>query len=89
MSQRKSGLIRQKGANMSTVTIQQINERLKSLPDDKLVVIFDFISYLAERELNENLLDTASNTIDCMYASEEVLARDWNLPAEDEAWASL
>jgi len=74
---------------MSTVTIQQINERLKSLPDDKLVVIFDFISYLAERELNEILLDTASNAIDCMNASEEVLARDWNLPAEDEAWASL
>ena len=74
---------------MSTVTIQQINESLKSLPDDKLVVIFDFISYLAERELNEILLDTASNAIDCMHASEEVLARDWNLPAEDEAWASL
>jgi hypothetical protein len=74
---------------MNTVTIPQINERLKNLSDDKLVVIFDFISYLAERELNEILLASASKAIDCMYASEEVLARDWNSPAEDEAWASL
>jgi len=74
---------------MHTVTIPQINEKLKSLSDDKLVVIFDFISYLAERNNNEILLDSASKALDCMYASEETLARDWNLPAEDEAWASL
>ena len=74
---------------MHTITIPQINERLKSLSDDKLVVVFDFISYLAERELSEILLDSASKAIECMYASEQVLARDWNLPEEDEAWASL
>ena len=77
------------GYMMQTVTIPKITERLQSLPNEKLVVVFDFISYLAERELNEILLDSASKAIECMYASEQVLARDWDLPEEDEAWASL
>lgn len=74
---------------MQAITIQQINERLKSLSDDKLVVVFDFISYLAERESSDILFDPASTAIECMHASEQVLARDWNLPEEDEAWVHL
>lgn len=74
---------------MPTITIPQINEKLESLSDEKLVVVFDFISYLAERELNEILLDSASKGVECMCASEQVLSRDWNLPEEDEAWANL
>ncbi len=73
---------------MHTITIPQINERLKCLSEDKLIVVFDFISYLAERELNDILLDSASKSIECMHASEQVLARDWNLPEEDKAWAN-
>ena len=74
---------------MHGVTIPQISEKLESLSEDKLIVVFDFISYLAERELNDILSDSASGATECMYASEQVLAGDWNLSEEDEAWANL
>ncbi|SLM27937.1 conserved hypothetical protein [Desulfamplus magnetovallimortis] len=74
---------------MQSITIPQINERLKGLSSDKLAVVFDFISYLAEKELSDVLLNSATKAIECTYASEQVLARDWNRPEEDEAWATL
>jgi len=74
---------------MHAVAIPQINEKLKKLSDEKLIVVFDFISYLAEKELHINMFDSTSKAIECMYASENVFARDWNLPEEDEAWANL
>lgn len=37
---------------MPTVTLPQLNERLKLLPPEKLAVVYDFVSYLSERELN-------------------------------------
>ena len=33
------------------VTISQIEQQLRLLPPDKLVVVFDFVSYLAERQI--------------------------------------
>ena len=36
---------------MQTVTLPQLNERLKLLPPEKLMVVYDFVSYLSEREL--------------------------------------
>ncbi len=72
-----------------TITVSKINKRLKTLPHEKLAVVYDFISYLSEREVNEILLTTAARSVDCMFASEAVLRRDWDLPVEDEAWASL
>lgn len=74
---------------MHIVTISQINEKLKRLSADKLILTLDFISYLVERDNNEILFDSVSKTINCMYASEEVLAKDWNLPSEDKAWVNL
>ena len=35
---------------MQTVVIPQITEQLQELPNDKLVVVYDFVSYLLERE---------------------------------------
>ena len=74
---------------MESDTIPKINEKLKSLSDEKLIVAFDFISYLAERDLRDILFDSESQAIECMHASEQVLARDWNLPEEDKAWENL
>ncbi len=70
---------------MQTVSIPQITERLQELPPDKLVVVYDFVSYLAEREAGQEM----SEAFQTMIASEAVLARDWNRPEEDEAWADL
>jgi hypothetical protein len=74
---------------MSTVTLPQLNERLKLLPPDKLAVVYDFVAYLSERELRLVLKDKPSEAYQTMIASEQVLNREWNTPEEDEAWADL
>ncbi|MDW8327742.1 MAG: hypothetical protein RMK99_14355 [Anaerolineales bacterium] len=74
---------------MQTVTIAEITERLRKLPAEKLVVVYDFVSYLSERELGEILRDTTAKTIEFALASEAVLGRNWNRPEEDAAWAGL
>jgi hypothetical protein len=74
---------------MQTVTISDITERLRKLPVEKLASVYDFVSYLSERELGEMLHDTATRTAELMVASEAVLGRDWSRPEEDAAWASL
>ena len=67
---------------MDMVTIPKVEEQLRRLPPDKLGVVYDFISYLVERGASSEAFQT-------MLASEDVLARDWNTPEEDEAWADL
>ncbi len=74
---------------MQTVTLPQLNERLKLLPPEKLAVVYDFVSYLSERELRLALKDKPSETYQTMLASEQVLKREWDTPEEDEAWADL
>jgi hypothetical protein len=74
---------------MPAVTIAEITERLRKLPAEKLVVVYDFVSYLSEREPGRILRDTAASPIEFMFASEAVLGRDWNRPEEDAAWADL
>jgi hypothetical protein len=74
---------------MSTVTLPQLNERLKLLPPEKLTVVYDFVSYLSERELNLRLRETPTEAYHTMLASETVLGQDWNRPEEDQAWADL
>jgi len=68
------------GLNMATIA--EIDERLRRLPPEKLQVVLDFVSDLAERQPISEALET-------MLASEAVLGRDWNRPEEDEAWRDL
>jgi len=74
---------------MQTVTIAQITERLRKLSADKLVVVYDFVSYLAEREPGPTLRETMSEPYQTMLVSESILRRDWDRPEEDTAWANL
>jgi len=74
---------------MQTVAIPQITERLQKLSADKLAVVYDFVSYLAERETEPIWPERFSETFQTMLASEAVLRRDWDRPEEDVAWASL
>jgi hypothetical protein len=46
---------------MQTVTIPQIVERLQQLSDERLLVVYDFVSYLADREAERS--DDASQTV--------------------------
>ena len=73
---------------MITITIDKIDERLRRLPPDKLTVVYDFVSYLLERDTSD-LLDEDTQARAMMLASEAVLRRDWDTPEEDTAWAHL
>jgi hypothetical protein len=74
---------------METVTISQIEERLRQLPAEKLPVVYDFVSYLLERDAADLLTADQSDARATMLASEAVLRRDWDRPEEDAAWAHL
>jgi hypothetical protein len=67
---------------MEPVTIEQIEERLRRLPPEKLAVVLDFVSYLSARE--EEIL-----ALPAMLAAESSLRKDWERPEEDAAWADL
>ena len=74
---------------MPAVTIAEIDECVRHLSPDKLIVVCDFVSYLLERDLADLLTDTDSDARATMLASEDVLQRDWDRPEEDAAWAHL
>ena len=74
---------------MASVTITDIDERLRQLPPEKLIVVYDFVSYLLERDLADLLTDANTDSLATMLASEAVLRRDWDRPEEDAAWAHL
>jgi hypothetical protein len=74
---------------MESITIPRIIDRLKKLPPDKLTVVYDFVSYLAERQTDLKLILEGSESYHTMLASQEILAEGWNLPEEDEAWRDL
>jgi hypothetical protein len=72
-----------------TITIQQIDERLRQLPPEKLAVVYDFVSDLLAHQLTPLLLEADSDARQTMLASEAVLRRDWERPEEEKAWADL
>jgi len=74
---------------MASVTIAEIDERLRQLPPEKLPVVYDFVSYLLERDVADLLAAGDSGARATMLASEAVLRRDWDRPEEDAAWAHL
>jgi hypothetical protein len=55
---------------MQTVAISEITERLQELSTDKLAVVYDFVSYLAELEKRQALPARFSEAIQTMLASE-------------------
>jgi len=74
---------------MQTVTIPQIVERLQQLSDERLLVVYDFVSYLADREGGKTSIEETSEAWQTMLASEAVLRRDWERPEEERAWEDL
>ena len=76
------------------MTIPEITKRLRKLPADKLSVVYDFVSYLAEREakLPPQLAGRrVTRLLDQVYARESsaidpMLARMQAATLEREAW---
>ena len=74
---------------MEIVTIPKIVDCLKKLPPEKLPVVYDFVSFLADRQPDLKRILEETDSYQTMLASQDVLARDWNRLEEDEAWRGL
>ncbi|MBF0118648.1 MAG: DUF2281 domain-containing protein [Desulfobacterales bacterium] len=72
---------------MKTVTINNLTQQIKQLPYDKLVVVYDFVSFILEKNLNP--VEIKSEAFQTMAASEMVLGKDWESAEEEQAWANL
>jgi hypothetical protein len=74
---------------MTATLLEAIDERLRQLPPEKLATVYDFVSYLIERDMAMMLEEPELDGLTLALASEEVLRRDWDTPEEDAAWAHL
>lgn len=70
---------------MQTITVEEIDSKLKTLSEDKLTAVYHFVSYLADSDFE--MSDISAKEL--MFASESQIARDWDTPEEDKAWADL
>ena len=61
--------------------MRELVQELENLPPDYIQEIKDFISFLKHKKTL-----SASETL---LLSEKALAKDWDTPEEDEAWANL
>ncbi len=67
--------------NLAMSTPDLIQQEVKELPEALQREVYDFVCFLKSR--------TVDYAFDGLMASESVLARDWNTPEEDAAWANL
>lgn len=70
---------------MQTITVEEIDGKLKTLSDDKLTAVYHFVSYLADSDFDM----TEISAKELLFANEWQIAKDWNTPEEDKAWTDL
>ena len=59
----------------------ELIREIDALPPECVGEVLSFIGYVKHRKRDR--------AIDCMLMSEALLARDWDSPEEDAAWAEL
>ena len=62
---------------------RKLYKEIESLPPHVLEEVYDYITFLKSRKVQE------INKDDITLASEQSLAKDWLLPEEDIAWEGL
>lgn len=67
----------------SGITKETIKEEVNHIPDRFLAELYEYMVYLKRKGHN------VPENMDTAYASEYALAKDWNNPEEDQAWADL
>ena len=68
---------------MLSIMMEEVDRKLKMLSENKLAAVYCFVSYLAE----ENLDMSDISARELMFGNESQIAKDWDSPEEDEAWA--
>jgi hypothetical protein len=56
-------------------------QNIETLPSDYVNTVLDFVEYLKAKQTRK--------IPETMFLSESSLAKDWDTPEEDEAWANL
>ena len=74
-----SGLDCRYGIPMSTAEL--INKEVAAMPEPLQREVYDFARFLRHKKQDESF--------NGLLLSESALAKDWNTPEEDAAWASL
>jgi hypothetical protein len=64
-------------------TKQMLINEIEQLPPQSISEVYNFVSFIKLKQMQE------SDDGNIHFASENVLARDWLSPEEDEAWANL
>ncbi|HEV7644805.1 MAG TPA: hypothetical protein VGO50_12745 [Pyrinomonadaceae bacterium] len=64
------------------ITVKDIDNKLESLSEDKLEIVYQFVLNLTEESVNGADIETA-------LLSETSLAKDWDSEEEDKAWRHL
>ena len=59
----------------------EVLREIDTLPAECLGEVLNFIGYIKQKQFR--------NVPETMLMSEDALARDWNSPEEDAAWANL
>ena len=62
---------------------EKLQSELERIPDNLLGELHEYMRYLQFRTHQQ------SEAMQTAYASEAVLANDWNRPEEDQAWQDL
>jgi hypothetical protein len=62
-------------------TRELIDKELEVLPESLQREVYDFVCFLKSK--------SDGDSFNGLLVSESVLARDWNTPEEDAAWANL
>ena len=73
---------------MKSITVSEIEKQIQKLPEEKLIVLYDFVNQLLENGEKEYSYENSSS-YEIMLASEEILKKDWERAEEDKAWANL
>lgn len=68
---------------MKALTRELLSKELNKIPDNLLQELYNYIKFLKSKK------SSTKDKIETPCASENVLAKDWNKPEEDEAWKSL
>ena len=69
---------------MSSITLEQVEEQLRHLTPTQLAIVSRFILTLVYLES-----EIDGDHRDILHAAETSLAKDWDTPEEDAAWAHL
>jgi hypothetical protein len=64
-------------------------QEIDTLPAECLGQVVDFVEYIKQKQLRKLTRSDGGSSLETMFLSEAVLAKEWDTPEEDVAWQNL